>query len=202
MTDPGSSNAFLHQLEPIRHTLYAFARRAASQPEEADDLVAQATMIGWREFDRFMPGTNFKAWMFRILVNTIYSDNKRARRDAVRQAESASIDDLATDLTTSLEQEDAWESLRGDPRQLAELLDERLVAALASIDDDPKRALLLRMIGDLSYREISEMLQVPVGTVMSHVHRARRELRQRLAHFAVERRLSPEFDSGADDAML
>ena len=128
-----STNDFLSQLEPIRHALFAYARRASSRPEEAPDLVQQATLIGWREFSRFSPGSNFKAWMFRILVNTIYTDNKRARRDPACNASDVDPKDLTIDLTASIEQEEAWQTLLGSKDRLSELLDQRLADALETI---------------------------------------------------------------------
>lgn len=196
-----TAKAFLDLLEPIRHALLSYARRASSRPDEAFDLLQQATMVAWREFARFAPGSNFKAWMFRILVNTVYSDNKRVRRDAGRVGVDVDPKDLAEDLTVAIEQEEAWYILQDNPARLSELMDQRLAEALGGLTEGPKQALLLRSIGEFSYREISVLLAMPVGTVMSHVHRARRDLRQQLSQFALDRGWVADAAGGVDDAL-
>jgi len=196
-----TAKAFLDLLEPIRHALLSYARRASSRPAEAHDLVQQAVLVGWREFARFSPGTNFKAWMFRILVNTVYGDNKRIRRDPSRSGVDVDPKDLAKDLTVAIEQEEAWQVLLERPDRLGKLLDQRLAEALEGLAEEPRHALLLRSIGEFSYREIAVLLTIPVGTVMSHVHRARRDLRQRLAQFALDRGWVIDAARGVDDAM-
>lgn len=186
MPDPA---AFLDELLPLRDALYGFARKASFRPDLAADLVQQASLIAWREFPRFRPGTNFRAWMFRILVNTVHTSNKHAGRERRRADPVADPERLCgADLGAAFEQEEAWASVRSDPSRLADLLGDHLAAALGAVPEEPRTALLLRLIGDLTYREISGVLQLPVGTVMSHVHRARQELRRRLASREVARR--------------
>lgn len=141
-------------------------------------------MTAWREFGRFQRDTNFKAWMFRILINTSFRLNKRfARRP------TTSLDESALDLQATMEREGAWASLLESPERLRELMDERLVAAIDDLGANERECLLLRVIEDFSYKEIAAMLNMPMGTVMSHVHRGRTKLRERLATMAVEMRM-------------
>ena len=144
-------------------------------------------MTAWREFDRYQPGTNFRAWVFKILVNTSYRLNKRI----VRKRE-ISLDDAAGDLSMVLDREEAWSHLLNDQDALMQLLDERLVRALRDLGEDERHCLLLRLLEDLPYKEIAAMLGMPLGTVMSHVHRARIRLREALAGLAVEYGLTEE----------
>lgn len=175
-------------LEPLLDALHLHARHAAVPADAAGDLVQEAGLIGWREYPRFQPGTSFRAWMFRILVNVVWKHNKRSAR--WRDLEHA--DALEVDLANTLEVETAWSELLRDERQLGELIDGRLASALASLSPVVRQCLLLRWLEDMSYREIADMLELPAGTVMSHVHRARSQLRERLARLAAERGLHLE----------
>jgi RNA polymerase sigma-70 factor (ECF subfamily) len=138
-------------------------------------------MTAWRRFDQFRPGTNFRAWAFQILVNTMYRFNRRV----ARQREVTTGED-GFDAFEFVQREGAWSALLKDQEALAELLDERLARALERLGVEERQCLLLRLLEDFSYREISTMLQIPMGTVMSHVHRARMKLREALAAVAVE----------------
>ncbi len=182
-----SSNEFLALLEPIRDALYRYARKTAWQADQAPDILQEAVMTAWREFGRFERGTNFKAWMFRILINSIYRLNKRTARQR-----AASLDEASMDVSIAMEREDKWSMLLDSPQQLAESLDERLVQALDRLATDERQCLLLRLLEGFSYKEIAAMLEIPIGTVMSHVHRARGKLRERLSDLAIEEGLLPE----------
>ncbi|MCG8403867.1 MAG: sigma-70 family RNA polymerase sigma factor [Phycisphaerales bacterium] len=176
-----SSKAFLDLLEPLGDSLYRYAKRMAWDDDLVADIVQEAVMTGWREFGRFERNTNFKAWMFKILINTIYRLNKRAARQRV-----ATLDESNPDSSLMLERENTWASLLENPERLMQLLDERLVHALDRLATDERQCLLLRILEGFSYKEIASMMEIPLGTVMSHVHRARAKLRERLAALALE----------------
>ena len=182
-----SSKTLLDLLEPIRDSLYRYARRAAWRAEDVDDILQEATMTGWRELGRFQLGTNFRAWMFRILVNTVYRFNKRSYRKR-----EVAFEEGKEDVFVSLEREDAWSVLLDHPDKLSELLDERLAASIDRLRPNERQCLLLRLLEGFSYKEISAMLSIPVGTVMSHVHRSRMRMREELASLAVEQGLIKE----------
>ncbi len=176
-----SSEQFLALLEPIRDSLYRYAKHTAWRDDLGEEIVQEAVMTAWREFDRYQPGTNFRAWVFKILVNTSYRLNKRVARKR-----EVPLDDAAGDLSMVLEREEAWSHLLADQAALEQLLDERLVRALRALGEEERHCLLLRLLEDLPYKEIATMLGIPLGTVMSHVHRARIRLREVLAGLAVE----------------
>ena len=176
-----STRQFLELLEDVKDALYRHALRTAWRKDHAADIVQETVMIAWRELHRFEAGTNFKAWIFRILINTTYRFNKRHGRRQERALEETDLD-----LEQQLEREDTWARLRENPTLLRDLLDERLAVALDDLRDEERRCLLLRLVDGFSYREIAEMLEMPLGTVMSHVHRARMNLRERLASLASE----------------
>lgn len=178
---------FLDLLAPLRLSIERYALRNAWNQQQASDIVQEAVMTAWRQYDRFEPGTDFKAWMFRILVNTIYSFNKKTRRD--RQLRVAAP---VEELDWALERENSWPVILEDSGQVLEQLDDRLVAALDSLSADERQCLLLRLLEGFTYKEISGLLDMPLGTVMSHVHRARLKLRERLSALAVEMGLIQE----------
>lgn len=181
MSRKHSAKTFLELLEPMRDGLYRHARRSLWRAEQADDVVQEAVMTAWREFHRFDIGTNFSAWMFRVLVNTILTANKKVKR-----RREVAFEDGTPDMIATIEREETWSELLADPERLADLLDARLVKALSRVSDDERQCLLLRTIGEFSYKEIASMLEMPLGTAMSHVHRARIKLREELAAMAVE----------------
>lgn len=182
-----ASEEFLELLAPVRDALYRHARRMAWNDEDATDIVQEAVMTAWREFGRFQRDSNFKAWMFRILINSAYRLNKKHVRHQM-----ASLEDAPAEPADAMEREDAWASLLDAPDRLNELLDDRLVHALQQLGDDERQCLLLRIVDEFNYKEISDLMGMPLGTVMSHVHRGRARLRERLAALAVEFRLLGE----------
>lgn len=178
---------FLDQLEPLRHQLYGYARRALNRTDGVPDVLQDVALTAWREFPQFVPGTNFRAWVFRIMVNTVYNHNKRAARE-----KKIANDDTPLDVEVVLEHENEWASILEDPGRLREVLDDRIVHALDALGSNERQCLLLCLLQGFSYKEISEVLDMPLGTVMSHIHRARTKLRERLTVLAIERRLVGE----------
>lgn len=180
------NRAFLDLLEPIKESLERYAVRSSWNRQQAQDIVQEAVMTAWREFDRFQRGTDFRAWMFRVLVNTVYSQNKRVNRERQNRAAFAN-----EDFQHVMQKESAWTSVLEDPEDVVQQLDDRLVQALTLLGGDERQCFLLRALEGFSYKEISAMLDIPMGTVMSHVHRSRMKLRERLAELAVENGFSP-----------
>ena len=174
-------------LNPVKPSIERYALRSAWNREQAQDMVQEAVLTAWREFHRFETGTDFRAWLFRILVNKVYSFNKKTGRDKKRRVFLP-----VEDLDGVLEREAAWASVLEDPDRVLESLDERLVGAIGELSNDERQCLLLRLLEDFTYKQIASMLAMPMGTVMSHVHRARLKLRERLAELAVEHRLVRE----------
>ncbi|MBE7506917.1 MAG: RNA polymerase sigma factor [Planctomycetia bacterium] len=177
------SEGFLQQLEPLRHQLYGYAHRALNRSDQVADVLQETVMTAWREYPRFLAGTNFRAWVFRIMVNTIFTFNKRTGRER-----TISDVDTTLDVEAVLEHESEWALILEEPSRLQDILDERLVQALDDLGPNERQCFLLGQLQEFSYKDIADMLDLPLGTVMSHVHRARIKLRERLASFAIERR--------------
>lgn len=171
---------FLRQLEPIRHALQRFALRNAWRRDQVSDIVQETVMTAWRHFARFEEGTNFRAWVFKILINTLYRMNRRTTR-----GREVRVEPEVVDAQQALERETAWESILENPQRVLDGLDDRVVQALATLGAVERQCFLLRLLEDFSYKEIAELLDLPMGTVMSHVYRARMKLRERLAALAL-----------------
>jgi RNA polymerase sigma-70 factor (ECF subfamily) len=136
--------------------LLRFARRLTSDPTAAEDLVQETLMRAWKGFDQFRGGTNARAWLFRILLNTFYGQGRKGRLTLVPLGE--------TDRAGAHGGTDAFE----------------VIDALAKLSVDQRTVLMLGAVEGFTCREISEMLHIPMGTVMSRLSRARQGMRAQL----------------------
>jgi RNA polymerase sigma-70 factor (ECF subfamily) len=160
--------------------LYGTALRMTRNPRDAEDLVQDAMLLAFRFYDKFEPGTNCKAWLFKILTNTFI--NKYRRR--VREREVRDV--LDQEETPSLMSEDVAEVSR-DPEGaiLGNMVSEDVKRALEAVPYDYRMAVVLCDLEDFSYKEIADIMDCPVGTVMSRLHRGRRLLQKSLRAYAV-----------------
>ena len=162
---------FLSLLRPIEGDLENYSRRMVFDRRDREDALQNAILRAFRAFDRYHDDASFRAWMFKILTNEIFAINRKRGRItelevAVGQEEMEEFAglDFAGEAPTS------WDSL-------ADALDEELLAALQSLNQSERAVLLMRAIGDLRYREISECLGLPLGSVMGNLSRARQKMR-------------------------
>jgi RNA polymerase sigma-70 factor (ECF subfamily) len=167
---------FERETLPCLDELYAAAVRMARDPARAEDLVQETYLHAWAAWPRFIPGSNTRAWLFRILTNA-FIDGYRERARAARVGDDQLRDAFYSDET---------QVAAGDPegRLAAATLDDEVAAALAALPPDYRAAVVLADLHDFSYREICELLHIPVGTVMSRLHRGRRLLMRRLGDWA------------------
>lgn len=152
---------------PLLRALYNYARWLTKDAVEAEDLVQETYLKGLRGFASFAPGTNFRAWMYRILRNTFLTS-----RSGLRAAPRLSIED-------DLEQVDKSLANAGTEAKLISRIDAGALRRV--IDELPlpfREVLLLADVEEMSYREIAEALAIPVGTVTSRLMRARRKVRE------------------------
>ncbi len=168
---------FLRHLEPLQGPLEAYCRRLVHDPNGVADVLQSAVANTYRDFHLYVEGTNFRAWIFQYVHREIQNWNRRFAR---RRAEP-----LPADLTI----EETWElildepvlrQLLEDPEAVLERCDEALASAVRSLPPVEQAILLLKAIGDFKYREIAEILQLPLGTVMSRLARCRLRLRKTL----------------------
>lgn len=187
LNSPSASpqEAFEAELQPILNKAYAVAYRLTGNRDDAQDLVQDAAVQAFRAFGSYQSGTNFKAWFTRILVNR-FLNLKRAQG---RRPQTVSIDE-AEDFFLFQQAKNRKMLARGsDPAAaLAAKIDRELIAdALMELPDEFRAVATLYLIENYSYEEISRMLDVPIGTVRSRLHRGRKRLQKSLWDLARER---------------
>jgi RNA polymerase sigma-70 factor (ECF subfamily) len=176
---------FTDDTDPYRRSLYHTARRLTASQAEAEDLVQETYLRAFRSYATFRAGTNLRAWLFRILTNA-HINRHRARQ---RRPAESSLDDLADTITGRLRHDDRYGPSAED-ELLAAVSDSEVVAAVAGLSPVYRDAVLLADVEGLSYAEIAARLDIPIGTVMSRLHRGRKSLRSSLATYGAERGLT------------
>ncbi len=171
-------------------SLYTAALRMTRNPADAEDLVQDTYLKAYRAFDSFQEGTNLKAWLYRILTNT-FINTYRAKK---RRPEESDIDDVEQlYLYRRLGGLEGAQSGRSAEEEVLDHFTEADVKeAVESLPEQFRLAVLLGDVEGFSYKEIAEILDVPIGTVMSRLHRGRRALQKRLYEFGRQRGLVPE----------
>src|SRR6187200_3724739 len=156
--------------------IYRVARRMVSTREEAEDLVQEAYARAFRSWRSYTPGTNLRAWLLRILTNLNIDRGRRSQRapDFTPLEEG---DYYLANKVAAAEGEQALDQ----ERVVERLSQDGIVHALADVPHDFRDVVVLVDIGEFSYAEAAQILDVPIGTVMSRLHRGRRILKQRLA---------------------
>ena len=175
---------------PYMDQLYSAALRLTRNPSDAEDLVQEAYLRAYRGFHGFEEGTNLKAWLYRILTNTFINEYRKAKR---RPAESE-LDDLEDlYLYRRLGGGDEPQAARSPETEVLERIPEHDVKeAVESLPEQYRMAVLLADVEGFSYKEIADILDIPIGTVMSRLHRGRKMLQRALWEFAQQRGLVPE----------
>jgi len=151
-------------------SLYSTALRFTRNTEEAEDLVQDTYLRAFRFFDKFQQGTNFKAWVFKILTNTFI--NKYRKK--MRTPQQVQLDKVAYGLENEDSDEPIAEWAGFDESKYEELFDDDITAALSQLSDDFRMVVLLADIEGFSYKEIAQIIGRPSGTVMSRLFRGRR----------------------------
>jgi RNA polymerase sigma-70 factor (ECF subfamily) len=164
----------------LSDTVYRVARRLVGTREEAEDLVQETYARAFRSWRSFAPGTNLRAWLLRILTNL---NIDRGRRDQ-RTPDVQPLEEGDYYLYNRLEQ--ASDGNVDEERVVERLSQDDIVTALSAVPHDFRDAIVLVDIGDFTYQDAAQILDIPVGTVMSRLHRGRRILKRELAGKAVE----------------
>ena len=160
--------------------VYRVARRFVSTREEAEDLVQETYARAFRSWQSYTPGTNLRAWLLRILTNL---NTDRGRR-LQRRPDETPLEESDYYLANRMAQS-AGEEVLDQERVVERLSQDSIVTALSSLSDDFRDVVVLVDIGDFSYADAAQILDIPLGTVMSRLHRGRRQLKASLAEEAV-----------------
>jgi len=165
--------------------LYSAALRMTRNPADAEDLVQETYLKAYRAFDSFTEGTNIRAWLYRILTNT-YINNYRA---AKRRPEVSDVEDVEDLYLYRRVAGDGAGGRSAEDEVLAGITDDEVKEAIESLPDNFRIAVLLADVEGFTYKEIAEITDVPIGTVMSRIHRGRRALQKALVDYAERRGL-------------
>jgi len=168
---------------PFVDQLYPAALRMTRNPNDAEDLVQETFVKAFASFHQYRPGTNLKAWLYRILTNTFINVYRKKQRDPYQ----GSTDELEEWQLGSAQSATSSSSRSAEAEAIDRMPASAVKDALQSIPEDFRLAVYFADVEGFSYQEIADIMKTPVGTVMSRLHRGRRLLRELLADYARER---------------
>jgi RNA polymerase sigma-70 factor (ECF subfamily) len=177
-TDEGLRD-FIAQYRQAYPRLTTIAAAIAGDQIQAEDIVQEAAIIALEKLDEFQPGSNLVAWLAEIVRRCALNYRRKTQNRKTYAADPASLVQLAQSSTLGLAASPIAEQT-GDLLADQSEFDDEMIIALGRLSHDARSCLLLRTIHKLSYTEIAEIMQIPEGTAMSHVHRSKNELRNRL----------------------
>jgi RNA polymerase sigma-70 factor (ECF subfamily) len=163
--------------------LYSAALRMTRNPADAEDVVQETFLKAYRAYDSFEEGTNLKAWLYRILTNT-YINKYRKQQRRPSEVELGELQDLYLFRRLG---ESSGASYSAEKEALDQFVDTDIIEALESLPESFRMPVVLADVDGFSYKEIAEILDIPIGTVMSRLHRGRKALQRKLWNVAEER---------------
>jgi len=165
--------------------LYGVALRLTRNTADAQDLTQNTVVKALRFHDRFQEGTYIKAWLLTILRNTFINEYRRK----IRQPALVELSGTEAAANTAPDPDIPYKPDDSDPRELMELLDDEVKRAIEALPGDFRKAVVMADLKDMSYKEIAEAMDCPLGTVMSRLYRGRKLLREQLYSYAKKRHL-------------
>jgi RNA polymerase sigma-70 factor (ECF subfamily) len=182
---------------PYMSALYSAALRMTRNPQDAEDLVQEAYLRAYRGFGGFQEGTNLKAWLYKILTNT-FINTYRAKKRRPHEVDLDDTEDFF--LFRRLGGLEAAAAQRSPESEVLDRIpDEMVKAALEALPEQFRMAVLLADVEGFSYKEIAEIMDVPIGTVMSRLHRGRKALQKELWEFGREHGLLPTTGASTEE---
>ena len=168
---------FLEKIEKHKDEFYRFVRRTAWDTSVADDVFSSAVLAAYENRHKYTPGTNFRAWMFRILQNKCFVANRQTSRamEPLEHAEHVGVE---------TKESHEFREILADPMKVLDQCGDEVQRAFHKLSTAERSCILLRGAEKFTYQEISEILGIPVGTVMTHLSRGRAKLRKELAEYA------------------
>jgi RNA polymerase sigma-70 factor (ECF subfamily) len=170
--------AFEQEALPHTELLYNYALRMTNNPADADDLLQETFLKAYRFWDKYEQGTNIRAWLFRIMKNSFINRYRKETKEPATVEYQEVENFYASIRAESSASSDLQENMIGN------LLDDDVASAVAELPEDFRTVVILCDIEGLSYEEISEFVDIPLGTVRSRLHRGRKLLRDRLTDYA------------------
>jgi len=186
---------FADQAMQYAPQLFSAALRMTRNRADAEDLLQETYLKGFRSFHTFTEGTNLRAWLFRILTNT-YINRYRAKQRRPDETDLEDVEDLYLYRRLST-LDDPSRGLSAEESLMDMLPDDEVKAALEGLPDNFRLPIVLADLEGFSYKEIAEMLDIPIGTVMSRLHRGRKSMQKALYEYALARGLAAAETAGA-----